>query len=104
MKTINLLKTLSSETKARIIVKLYMCNCDHGTVTDLCSDFKLKQSNISKHLMDLREKGIVEFKKEGKESHYSLNEEWRKENKDVIDALIAHSERVDNKKMRCPNC
>ena len=90
MKTTELLKILSSETKARIITKLYSCTRE-DSVNEICEEFDLKQSNVSKHLMDLRRLKIVEFTKNGKESTYKLCDEFLKKNEGLLLAIIENS-------------
>lgn len=54
-------------------VKLILClSRGHKNVTELISTCGLSQSAVSQHLTKLREAGIVDAKKEGKEVWYSL--------------------------------
>ncbi len=43
------------------------------SVTDLCEELDLPQTNVSQHLAVLREKGLVAVRKEGQWAHYSLS-------------------------------
>ena len=86
MTTSKLLKILSSPSKAAIILKLLKCN-DNPTVTQMCNEFDLKQSNLSKHLMDLKKIGIVVYDKNGKESNYYLDEKFLKEHEELVLAI-----------------
>jgi ArsR family transcriptional regulator, virulence genes transcriptional regulator len=43
------------------------------SVTDLCEELNLPQTNVSQHLAVLREKGLVAVRKEGQWAHYSLS-------------------------------
>jgi DNA-binding transcriptional ArsR family regulator len=43
------------------------------TVNQLCEKLREPQPNISKHLMDMRESGIVSARRDGVLRHYSLN-------------------------------
>jgi len=43
------------------------------TVSDLCLTLELPQANTSQHLATLREKGMVQVRREGQYSYYSLS-------------------------------
>lgn len=47
----------------------------HGerSVSELCDELDLPQANVSQHLAVLREKGLVEVRKEGQWAFYSLS-------------------------------
>lgn len=90
MRTEELLKILSSKTKAQIILRLLDCRMN-PSVGNLCDQLNLKQSNVSKHLMDLRRLKVVEYNKNGRESIYKLNDEFVNEHKDVIVAIAEKS-------------
>jgi len=54
-------------------VKMMMLLCGkERTVTDICGHFKMKQPSISHHLGILKNAGIVEPRKDGKEVFYRL--------------------------------
>lgn len=69
-------KFLSCKTKRYIIVHLYVCECDSCSVDCLCKQSNSKQSNVSKHLIDLKKENIVNFKKKGKIIQYYLENEF----------------------------
>ena len=69
-------KFLSCKTKRHIIMHLYTCDCDDCSVDCLCKFSNSKQSNVSKHLIDLKKENIVDFKKKGKIIQYYLNNEF----------------------------
>lgn len=54
------------------------------TVTEIYVHFRIEQSVASQHLRVLREAGLVQTRREGKEVHYSLNSER-------IDQMVALS-------------
>ena len=45
------------------------------TVSDLCTALDLRQANVSQHLAILREKGLVQARRDGQFSYYSLTSE-----------------------------
>lgn len=98
METIKLMRIMSSSTKAKIILRLLTCKCKNITVKELCKIFDLKQSNISKHFMDLRKEGIVDFNKQGRETFYSINHEFYKNNDKILLSILenAQSETITN--------
>lgn len=100
MKVTKLLKVLSSETKTRIIMRLYNVDCE-DSVNDLCKELELNQPNLSKHFIDLRKVGIVDFKKQGKEINYSLNESFLKKCGWLLDAI---KENVTSSKINYSMC
>lgn len=92
------LKILSSESKLKIIAMFVYCKCNHYTVTDLCDAFGLQQANMSKHLSALHADGVLDFVKDGKEVHYKINPEFKKEYADLIDVIM----KKDPKRIACP--
>ncbi len=42
------------------------------TVTELCTELDLPQANLSQHLAILREKGLVQARRDGQFAYYSL--------------------------------
>lgn len=84
MKLENIFKVLSSKTKKDIILHIYLCECSDCNVEKLCLSCNSKQSNISKHLMDLKKHKIVEYTKEGKYIRYKLTNQFIKEYKQII--------------------
>lgn len=47
----------------------------HGerSVSDLCGELELPQANVSQHLAVLRDRGLVEVRKDGQWAFYSLS-------------------------------
>ncbi|MDA8090998.1 MAG: metalloregulator ArsR/SmtB family transcription factor [Nitrospiraceae bacterium] len=68
---LNIFKAFSDETRLRILKLL-----EHGElcVCDLVAALELVQPKISFHLAILREADLVKDRKEGKWTHYRLNE------------------------------
>lgn len=60
---IHLLKALADETRWRIVRELLV---DSRTVNDLVDRLSVSQYNVSKHLRILREAGIVEAERHGR--------------------------------------
>jgi len=80
MEIYEVLKIMSSENKAKIIAKFIDCdNCHNDTVGDMCGEVGLKQANLSKHLMELRQKGVLKDTKEGRKVIYTINPSFKKE-------------------------
>ncbi len=79
---LDIFKAFSDETRLRIIKLL-----EHGElcVCDLVAALDMVQPNISFHLAILREAGLIRDRKEGKWTHYSLNES------DIFRRLLLYS-------------
>lgn len=70
--TTNLFKVLAEENRAKIIFSLLKANelCVH----DLANITGMTTANTSHHLRTLYAQGLVKFRKEGRLSHYSLDD------------------------------
>ena len=68
---LNIFKAFSDETRLRILKLL-----EHGElcVCDLVAALDMVQPKVSFHLAILKEGGLIRDRKEGKWTHYSLNE------------------------------
>jgi ArsR family transcriptional regulator len=66
----NVFKLLSDETRLRILMYLAQNNELH--VTDLCERLGQSQPAVSHHLALLRVSGLIESRREGKHSFYSV--------------------------------
>ncbi len=69
---LSIFKALSDETRLRIIKLLEqgeLCVCDITAALDMI------QPKVSFHLSTLKEAGLIKDRKEGKWTHYSLNEQ-----------------------------
>jgi DNA-binding transcriptional ArsR family regulator len=69
------LKALGEETRVRIVGLLVDRPLDVGEIADRLA---VSQYNVSKHLRILREAGLVEVKKLGRQHRYALPEGMRK--------------------------
>ena len=77
MKSIAYLKSISNETKLRLVSLLIeneLCVCELEEITDI------KQVNISKNLSSLKDAGIVDSRKEKQRAFYYLSEEFMSQN------------------------
>lgn len=65
-------KALSDETRLRIVD---MLSCSEMCACDILQSFDLSQSTLSYHMRILVESGIVNARKDGLWTRYSLNDE-----------------------------
>jgi ArsR family transcriptional regulator len=65
-------KAIADDTRQRI---MRLCCCDRLTVTEITARMKLTQPTVSHHLAILRDAGLVNIEREGRETYYSLNQE-----------------------------
>lgn len=70
IKMADLLKSISNETKLCVIMQLMQT--PEKNVSQLIEDAQCNQSLLSHHLKDMRTKGILESRKEGKNCYYKL--------------------------------
>jgi len=66
-------KAVSDPNRVKImdlLKKKEMC------VSEICEEFNMKQPSISHHLNILKNAGIVNSRKEGKEVYYSLDDKY----------------------------
>ncbi len=80
MKSLKYFKTISNDTKLRLVVLLLeseLCVCELEEITNI------KQANISKNLASLKDAGIVGVRKDRNRAFYFLTEEFKK-NKHLI--------------------
>ena len=68
---VDLLKVIADESRLKIIFALEKRN---SCVCELASFLNLTQPTISSHLKQLRQSGIVDYKKDGKWVEYFLTE------------------------------
>lgn len=99
MNTFELLKILSSESKAKIIFMYINCECHSHSVNDLCDKFNLNQANASKHLSSLHNDKILDNVKDGKEVFYRINPEFKAKYGKLINEIIGNID--ENKKHTC---
>ena len=67
MQCISALKALGEETRLRILRLLFKQSLG---VTEISKRLKVSQYNVSKHLRVMREAGLLEVQKEGKQRLY----------------------------------
>lgn len=73
----NVLKAISHPVRLCIVKKLYFNgSCNVGYFTNCMG---ISQSSVSQHLSKMRDLGIVEVRKQGLESYYSVVDEDVKE-------------------------
>jgi ArsR family transcriptional regulator len=73
MKSIQYLKSISNETKLRLVSLLIeneLCVCELEEITEI------RQVNISKNLSSLKDAGIVDSRKEKQRAFYFLSEDF----------------------------
>jgi len=63
-------KLLSDETRLRIVILLKE---DELCVCELCGILELSQPKVSKHLAKLKDKGLVDSRRDEQYIYYSLN-------------------------------
>lgn len=81
MKSLQFLKTISNDTKIRLVsllVENELCVCELEEILEI------RQVNISKNLNSLKEAGIVDVRKEKQRAFYFLSEDFSS-NKHLID-------------------
>lgn len=97
-----LLEIIASENKLKIIAHYYNCTCKHAScVNDLKDELGLTQSNLSKHLTKLKEENVLDVAINHKLRIYSLNKEFKKEWKKVLDPIVNHE---PIKAFQCKHC
>ena len=65
-------KAIADETRQKIM-KLTCCRW--RTVTEIVEQLNVTQPTVSHHLAILREAGLVNFKEDGKQTYYQLNQD-----------------------------
>jgi len=89
MKSLDYLKSISNSTKLRLISLLLngeLCVCELEEIT------LIKQVNISKNLISLRDSGIVKVRRDKQRGFYSLTENFKSNTN-----LILHIKDLVNK-------
>jgi ArsR family transcriptional regulator, virulence genes transcriptional regulator len=86
-------QTLSDANRLLIINEL---SKGEASVSELVTRLELMQSNVSKHLALMRERGIVETRREGATIYYSLSD---KRISQAIRLLMeAHNDNIEKKR------
>jgi DNA-binding transcriptional ArsR family regulator len=70
------LKALSEETRVRIVELLCKERLGVGEISERLG---VSQYNVSKHLRILREAGLIDFEKQGRERLYAVRPEMKRE-------------------------
>jgi ArsR family transcriptional regulator, arsenate/arsenite/antimonite-responsive transcriptional repressor len=65
-------KAIADETRQKIMT---LCCCTRLTVSDITERMGVSQPTVSHHLAILRDAGLVNIEREGRETFYSLNQE-----------------------------
>lgn len=84
-KLLDILKALSDETRLRILNLLYeqeLCVCD------IMETLKISQAKASRHLINLKNAGLLKDRKQAQWVYYSLN---KNEKMKFIDILVFES-------------
>lgn len=68
-----ILKAIAQET--RLCVLMHLSQTDEKSVSDLMLELDCEQSLLSHHLTDLRAKGILNSRRDGRKILYSINNE-----------------------------
>ncbi len=80
----NILKAIAEPTRLQIVD---MLSCGELCACVIQEKFDITQPTLSHHMKVLYESGIVNSRKEGKWTHYSLNEERLLEIRTFVDLL-----------------
>ncbi len=78
-------RTLSDPKRLLILNEL---RDGERSVTELANDLGLSQANASQHLAQLRQRGLVKFRKEGVSVYYSLTTPRIMEACDIVHQLL----------------
>ncbi|HUI33028.1 MAG: metalloregulator ArsR/SmtB family transcription factor [Dysgonamonadaceae bacterium] len=68
-----ILRALAHET--RLCALMHLSHSKEKSVSDLMHELNCEQSLLSHHLTDLRAKGILNSRREGRNNFYSINNE-----------------------------
>lgn len=84
MKNVKICKALSDPTRLEIIT---MINGTEKCACRLLEHFDITQPTLSHHMKQLTNCGLVDVRKEGKWSYYSINTDVLTEFKDFVNSL-----------------
>lgn len=83
--TANFLKALAHPTRLAILETL---RGGEKCVCKIMPELGLEQSNVSQHLAKMREKGILEFRKDGNSVYYSVRDRRIYDALEIIRGII----------------
>ncbi len=78
------MKNLWLFQEGRIAILCRLAGCDTARGCDLTACLKMKRPLLSHHLAALRDRGIIEERREGREKYYRI----RPEKKDFVTQVI----------------
>lgn len=84
MKNVKICKALSDPTRLEIVT---MINGTEKCACRLLEHFDITQPTLSHHMKQLTNCGLVDVRKEGKWSYYSINTDVLTEFKDFVNSL-----------------
>ena len=64
-------KALADDTRQKIMA---LCCCEWRSVSELTDKLAVAQPTVSHHLAILRDAGLVELRRDGKQTFYTLNQ------------------------------
>ena len=71
MDTVDFAKAIADETRQKI---MSICCCQKITVSDIVAQLEISQPTVSHHLKILKQAGLVNAERSGKEIYYSINQ------------------------------
>ena len=69
---VRIFKALADKTRQDI---LELLGEEEMNVTDICSEFRVSQPTVSHHLHILKNSGLVDYRKDGKNIYYYVKQE-----------------------------
>ncbi len=72
MGTVDFAKALADETRQKI---MEICCCRKLSVSEIVEQLNVTQPTVSHHLKVLRDAGLVDVERRGKEIYYTLNQD-----------------------------
>ena len=69
---VRIFKALADKTRQDI---LELISQEEMNVTDICSEFHVSQPTVSHHLHILKDCGLIDYRKEGKNIYYYIKQE-----------------------------
>lgn len=83
----DILGFLSKKIKKNIIMHLFTCHENECDVMTIVNVLNAKQSNISKHLNDMKKAQIISASRKGLYSYYYLNDTFVKKFKPLLKSI-----------------